>query len=168
MVVFELGPTASNGRQIGSRHDRHRRNTLLGSLFGCICRFRSINLLPYIAHHSLHRTLCVWSKLTACFIHKNICKAGFSMLVEILVTPSAKLQFIVSVINRFQSHVCTSLLLFLLFDLLFKYGLIEFGEAVSLCLLLCHGLFSSQQACFLIKEGKLWFLPAWRFSSHTF
>ena len=65
--------------------------------------------------------------------------AGLSCFAEILVTPISQLCFIVSVIDRFQSHIRTDLLLFLLFDLVFKYGLIEFGKAVSLCLLLCHG-----------------------------
>ena len=154
MVVFELGSTASNGRQIGSRHDRHRRNTLLTSLFGCICRFRSIDLIPNLAHNSLHWRLCVACKLITCLIQENISEAGLSCFAEILVTPISQLCFIVSVIDRFQSHIRTDLLLFLLFDLVFKYGLIEFGKAVSLCLcLLCHGRFPAKRV-FLTKEGK--------------
>ena len=45
---------------------------------------------------------------------------------------------------------------FLLFDLVFKYGLIEFGKAVSLCLLLCHGrLLSNPLSVFFDQTAQI-------------
>ena len=153
MVIFELGSTTSNGRQIRSRHHGwHRRDPL----FGPSLRFGGVQFIPYLAHYSLHRVLCISGILTSCFIDKNISETSFSMLVEILVTPVFEFQLIVSIVNRFQSHIRTDLLLFLLFDLVFKYGLIEFGKAVSLCLLLCHGrLLSNPLSVFFDQTAQI-------------